>query len=112
MKLAAAAAVAMLAASCPRESSREASPPAAVSGQELRIEEGTQARLDADQMIGAGNFWEENGRLTCGLWFSSPQEATRVHAGQVLERGGRKYEVVDVSNKGGKGVVVLRVTGP
>jgi hypothetical protein len=122
VKLAAAAAV-LLIASCPRgEGTPSAAPAAAASSaQELRVEEGTAARLDGDVQVGAGNFWEEGGQLTCGLWVTehassaappAQQEPVRVRKGQVVERAGRKIEVVDVTRQGDRGVVVLRVSKP
>lgn len=80
---------------------------------EARIQEGTQAHLGSDLRIGAGNFWDEGGQLTCALWISPSQTGERVKKGQVLERNGRRIEVVDVAREGGgKGLVVLRVSAP
>ncbi|HEY8210199.1 MAG TPA: hypothetical protein VIG99_22095 [Myxococcaceae bacterium] len=79
---------------------------------ETRIQDGTQAHLGAGLTIGAGNFWDEGGQLTCALWISGSPAGERVKKGQVLERGGRRIEVVDVARDGAKGVVVLRVSLP
>lgn len=116
MKLASAAAALLLVAACPREATSPSSGgTTTMTGQELRIQESTQARVDADLAIGAGNFMEEEGRLTCGLWFissSAAQEHVRVRAGEVLERAGRRIEVVEVARRDGKGTVALRVSKP
>lgn len=111
MRLAGAVAAVVLAASC----TREAAPSPAMNDGELRIVEATNARVGPDLEIGTGNFWEESGRLTCGLWIMDRKvggapEHLRVHAGQVLERAGRRLEVVDVTRDGGRGTVVLKVT--
>jgi len=75
---------------------------------EVRLQTGTQANLGAGMMIGAGNFWDEGGQPTCALWISPSQTGERVRKGQVLERGGRRIEVLDVT----AAVVVLRVSPP
>jgi hypothetical protein len=79
---------------------------------EVRIQEGTQARIGDGVMIGAGNFWDEGGQPTCALWISPSQTGERVKKGQVLERDGRRIEVVEITSAGGKGLVVLRVSPP
>jgi hypothetical protein len=110
VRLAAAAVVLALCGACPRD----AAPPSMATG-ELRIVETTSARVNPDLEIGTGNFWEEGGRLTCGLWITDRKaggapEHVRVHAGQVLERAGHRLEVVDVTRDGGRGTVVLKIT--
>jgi len=117
VRLATAAAALLLAAGCPRETTSPSSGGGVMNGQELRIEESTQARASADLLVGAGNFWEEEGRLTCGLWFHDGSgdggpEHVRVRAGQVLERAGLRIEVADVTRQGGKGIAVLKVSRP
>lgn len=77
---------------------------------EVRIKEGTQARAAGGLMIGAGNFWDEGGQPTCALWISPSQTGERVRKGQVIERDGRRIEVVDVTSEGGKGLVVVKVS--
>jgi hypothetical protein len=74
--------------------------------------EGTQARIGSNLTVGAGNFWEEGGQLTCALWIQPAGQGERVKKGQVLERDGQKIEVVDIRREGGKGVVDLKVTPP
>jgi hypothetical protein len=57
-------------------------------------------------MVGAGNFWDGE----CALWISPAQNGERVKQGQVLERGGRRIEVVEISGEGTDGVVRLKVS--
>jgi hypothetical protein len=101
------AAALMLALTCAREP-----PPTGAATtmdpNELRIREGTSTNAGG-LMIGAGNFWDEDGQPTCGLSLSSPYRTERVRAGQVLEHAGRRIAVLRLERDGGKGVVVLEV---
>jgi len=83
-----------------------------MSQNERSIVEGGSTTIE-DLHIGAGNFWEEGGQLTCQLSLSSPFRNERVKPGQVLEQAGKKIEVVRVEKGGnGKGVVTLKVSAP
>jgi hypothetical protein len=102
------AAAAVLALSC----AREATPTGATMQQqdERSIVEGG-ATAFGDLHIGAGNFWEEGGQLTCQLSLSNPFRNERVKQGQLLEQGDRKIEVLRVERgSNGKGLVTVKVT--
>ena len=110
MKLALAAALA-LALNC----ARGAPPPATTTmgSNDVTIVEGGQARLGGGLDLGASNFWEDGGQLTCALTLSSPYRTERVRQGQVLEHAGRRLEVVGIQRGGnGRGQVVVRELAP
>lgn len=80
---------------------------------DVTIHEGGQARLGGGFDVGASNFWEDGGQLTCALTFSSPYRTERVRQGQVLEHAGRRLEVVRIQSAGGgRGQVVVRELAP
>ena len=84
-----------------------------MSSSDVTIQEGGQARLAGGLEVGASNFWEEGGQLTCALTFTAPYRTERVRQGQVLEQSGRRLEVVRIQSAGGgKGQVVVRELAP
>ena len=103
------AAALLLGLSC----AREAAPTGATMSQNERsIVEGGQV-VFGDLHVGAGNFWEDGGQLTCQLSLSGPFRNERVKPGQVLEQAGRKLEVVRIErDASGKGVVTVKVSAP
>jgi hypothetical protein len=90
---------------------REAAPTGdTMSQNERSIVEGGSITA-GDLHIGAGNFWDEGGQLTCQLSLSGPFRNERVKPGQVIDHAGKKIEVLRVEHgANGKGQVTLRVT--
>lgn len=103
------AAALLLGLSCAREAAPTPTGDT-MSQNERSIVEGGQAMF-GDLHVGAGNFWEEGGQLTCQLSLSGPFRNERVKPGQVLDQAGRKIEVLRIEKGGnGKGVVTVKVT--
>jgi len=101
------AAALLLALSCAREAAPTGD---TMSQNERSIVEGGQATF-GDLHVGAGNFWEEGGQLTCQLSLSGPYRTERVKPGQALDQAGRKIEVLRIEKgANGKGLVTVKVT--
>jgi hypothetical protein len=104
------AAALLLAFSCAREAAPTPTGDTMEQQNERSIVEGGSTAF-GDLHIGAGNFWEDGGQLTCQLSLSGPFRNERVKPGQVLEQAGRKIEVLRIEKGGnGKGLVTLKVT--
>jgi hypothetical protein len=70
--------------------------------QGLRIAASTQARIDGELRIGAGNCWPEGSRPSCAIWITGAAPATyhyRVRAGETIHAGARRIEVLEVDDR-------------